>query len=112
MAALPSPAVARSDGANVQCREPAHLLFEDLLNLADFLLDFAGKLFVLTFGLELDVVRHLSRCLFNFTFYFVKLALISSFVLSFICLVPLSAISRLASAATWETEFIALPVRM
>jgi hypothetical protein len=50
------------------------LLFEHLLNLADFLLDFAGEFFVLAVGLQVSVVRDLSRFLFDLTFQFMNLA--------------------------------------
>jgi hypothetical protein len=50
------------------------LLFEHLLNLADFLLDFAGEFFVLAVGLQVSVVRDLSHFLFNLAFQFMNLA--------------------------------------
>ena len=56
-------------------RSRVYLLLEHLFNLADFLLDFAGEVFVLTFGHQVGVVRGLSRFLFDFTFYFMDVAL-------------------------------------
>src|ERR1035437_9091138 len=61
-------------GARCTARRPVQLLFEHLLNLADFLLEFAGEFFVLAVGLQVSVVRDLSRFLFNLTFQFMKLA--------------------------------------
>jgi len=60
--------------SHVHCAETDSLLLEHLFNLADFLLDFAGEIFVLAFGRKGGVVRDLSRFLFNFSFQFVKLA--------------------------------------
>src|ERR1017187_1657189 len=48
-------------------RGPICLLLEYLLNLADFLLDFAGEVFVLAFGCQVGVVGGLSRFLFDFS---------------------------------------------
>jgi hypothetical protein len=47
-------------------QKPAHLRAEHLSNLADFLLDFAGELFVLTFGLQVRIVGYLACFLFDF----------------------------------------------
>jgi hypothetical protein len=55
-------------------REPLYLLLEYLFNLADFLLDFAGEVFVLAFGRQVGVVRDLSGFLFNAAFQFTKLS--------------------------------------
>src|SRR5450759_2085780 len=66
--------------ANSMCRiapwarRPIQLLFDYLFNLADFLLDFAGEVFVLAFGLQVRVAYNLSHFLFDLTFHLVKVA--------------------------------------
>ena len=50
------------------------MLFEYLFNLADFLLDFAGEVLLLAFGLKVRVAYNLSHFLFNLTFHLVKVA--------------------------------------
>src|ERR1017187_2514339 len=45
------------------------------LDLPDFLLDFAGKVFALAFGRQVRVAGYLSRFLFNLTLDFMKCAL-------------------------------------
>src|ERR1017187_26794 len=63
-------------GSGTLCtaRRRFNLLLEHLFNLADFLLDLAGELFVLAFGLQLGVVRDLSRFLFGFAFHFMDVS--------------------------------------
>jgi hypothetical protein len=51
----------------------AYLLLKYLLNLPDFPLDLACDFFALAFGLQVGVVRHLPRFLFNVTLHFVQL---------------------------------------
>src|SRR5258708_28569681 len=55
-------------------RRPVHLLLKHLFDLADFLLDLAGEVFVLAFGRQVGVARQLSRFLFDFAFHLMKLA--------------------------------------
>src|SRR5450432_4670219 len=51
-----------------------HLFFQDLFNLADFLLELACELFTLTFRLQARIVGDLADLLFHFSFSLVKLA--------------------------------------
>ena len=50
------------------------LFSEDFLHLADVLLDFPAYLFVLAFGFQVGIIRHLSCLLLNLTLHFVNLA--------------------------------------
>jgi hypothetical protein len=50
------------------------LLLKNRFNLADFLLDFSGKFFVLAVGCQAGIVRELSRFLFGLAFQFMQLA--------------------------------------
>jgi len=61
--------------AGCTARSLVRLLLENRFNLADFLLDFAGQFFVLTFGCQRGIVRQLSRALFGVAFHFMKRAL-------------------------------------
>ena len=54
--------------------EQSTLCPEDFLHLADFLLDFPAYLFVLAFGFQVGIIRHLSCLLLNLTLHFVNLA--------------------------------------
>src|ERR1035438_1399172 len=50
------------------------LLFKDLLNLPDFLLDFASDVLGFAFGLYVRIVGDLAGLLLDFAFHLVKLA--------------------------------------
>jgi hypothetical protein len=71
-------------------RDPAPLLLKYFFNLADFLLDFAGELFVLALGFQVGVVRDLSGCLFDVAFQFMNLAFDLIFRARFHLVSPLS----------------------
>src|SRR5487761_340303 len=59
----------------VTWRTLASTLFsEDLLHLADFLLDFSAYLFILAVGFQVGIARQSSCLLLNLTLHFVNLA--------------------------------------
>jgi hypothetical protein len=63
---------------------PPNLLLEYFLDLPDLLFNFAGVMFGFAVSLWARIVRDLACLLFDFAFHFMKLPLISAFVLGFI----------------------------
>src|ERR1700680_1545144 len=63
----------RSSIAPTRQARPFTLLTENLLHLADFLLDFPAYLLALAFGFQVGIVRQLSCLLLNLTLHFVNL---------------------------------------
>lgn len=53
---------------------PTQLLFEDVFDLPDLLLDFAEILFGFAFNLQVRIVCHFARRLFDGTFYFMDIS--------------------------------------
>jgi hypothetical protein len=51
-----------------------YLLLKHLFDLADFLLDLAGEVFVLAFGRQVGIVRELPSFLLDFTLQLMKVA--------------------------------------
>jgi hypothetical protein len=53
--------------------EQSTLCSQGFLDLADFLLDFPAYLFVLAFGFQVRIIRHMSRLLLDLSLHFVNL---------------------------------------
>jgi hypothetical protein len=66
---------APTSGANMGRMKTHVLVFQNALDLADFVLNFAGDFFDLTFVFEVGLVRRSANLFFDLALYFVKFAL-------------------------------------